>query len=114
VRITKDGREILSGAAYTRRKRQVWERDRGRCRKCWTLVSWDQFKREGVDHIAKRKMGGGFRDDRMENLQVLCRACHDRKDNGPKIIASPEIIALTTRYHSASISIVPQGTGKEC
>jgi len=37
-------------------------------------------------HLKKRKMGGGFRDDRPENLQWLAWECHERAERPVKVV----------------------------
>jgi 5-methylcytosine-specific restriction endonuclease McrA len=77
IRMTKDGREILSGDDYEARRREVWERDAQRCVRCYKPLSLDGCH---IDHIKKRRSGGGFRNDRLEDLQTMCGICHWRKD----------------------------------
>ena len=50
-------------------KRAIKARDRHRCKCCGQVAS-------DVDHIVARSNGG---DHEFENLQALCRACHDAK-----------------------------------
>lgn len=71
-KITKDGREILTGKDWGRRRDQVRLGANERCSRCesFTGVSGE------CHHRVKRGMGGGFRDDRLENLEWLCRECH--------------------------------------
>ena len=55
-------------------RKPVIQRDKGLCQQC---------KREGrtkpgntVDHIVSRRQGGA---DSLNNLELLCRRCHDKK-----------------------------------
>ncbi len=70
VRVLPDGRKVLRGAAYQRRRRQVLERDGGRCAQCGSSYG------VAVHHLRKRSLG---RDDRMENLVSLCADCHNKE-----------------------------------
>lgn len=47
--------------------------DGKRCKHC----GFRNFKNLSVDHIVPRIFGG---TDDLENLQILCRPCHNRKD----------------------------------
>lgn len=68
VRILRDGREILGGYAYDRRRLDVLRRDRFNCTQCGSAHS------VAVHHIKKRSL---VRDDRMTNLTTLCWDCHE-------------------------------------
>ena len=46
------------------------------CERCWGLASEGE-----VHHLKGRGMGGAIRDDRLEHLQWLCRACHRKEHN---------------------------------
>lgn len=50
------------------------KRDGAVCRDCGET----DHKKLTVDHIIPRGMGGS---DRLCNMQILCRKCHDKKDN---------------------------------
>lgn len=76
--ITKDGRTILSGKAYRDLCYKVWLRDGRQCVDCGTPLA--VFSTILIDHIKKRKMGGGWRNDVPENLRTLCLACHYQRD----------------------------------
>jgi 5-methylcytosine-specific restriction endonuclease McrA len=70
---TKDGREILTKAQWRTRLDEVYRRDDGVCQICLGEIGrepWD------VDHLEGRGLGGGTRDDRMENLQLTHAKCH--------------------------------------
>lgn len=67
ARILSDGREICTGAAYERRRRQVLQRDGFRCVRCGS--DYDV----AVHHRRKRSL---WRDDRLDNLETLCSSCH--------------------------------------
>ena len=68
------------GSAWDRRRVRILERDRGLCQECLrqgrvTPVGATKFS-AFVDHI-KPKAEGGTDDD--NNLQTLCRTCHQVK-----------------------------------
>jgi 5-methylcytosine-specific restriction endonuclease McrA len=73
ARVLGDGREILSGAAYERRRREVLKRDDYRCVSCGSKFD------VSVHHRCKRSLG---RDDRTENLITLCLNCHAEQHGG--------------------------------
>jgi hypothetical protein len=77
TRVMPDGREILTGKHWQDRKLECGTRDNFHCRRCrhYTGV----FEGE-AHHKIKRGMGGGFRDDRLENLEWLCRECHEAEE----------------------------------
>jgi 5-methylcytosine-specific restriction endonuclease McrA len=70
-RTLPDGREILSGAAWQRRRKEVWERDGRKCVICNRGLP--ALRDAETDHIVKRSKA---RDDRPQNLRSLCRGCH--------------------------------------
>lgn len=78
----KDGRERLVGLDWRNRVKELWERCGGKCE--W--IDWPSLNvqrlccREAQDphHIVKRSV---LRDDRLSNLQALCRYHHDLLDN---------------------------------
>jgi len=83
ARVMLDGREVLTGAAWEQRKREVWERDEQQCQWvvedvgypamiCGVIVGWKDA-RYNIDHIVKRSES---RDDRASNLRVLCPYHH--------------------------------------
>ena len=51
-------------------KAEVWERDQGRCRNCQSRYAIE------LDHIKPFALGG---KTTLENLQLLCRNCNQRK-----------------------------------
>lgn len=79
-----DGREILAGKDWEKRKKQLWERCKGQCE--YMLESGDSIhmgrgawvnrlercRREAHDphHVTPRSKG---RDDRLSNLIFLCK-----------------------------------------
>ena len=65
------------GKRWARLRRQTYARDGGVCQACGELV-------RGVwhcDHIRPKDTGGA---DAMDNLQVLCIGCHNRKTAADK------------------------------
>lgn len=82
--IKKDGRTILSGKDYTSLRNRVYLRDRGRCQVCGIRTCIEQTGRDDDMHLAHlipRRMGGGSRDDTMENTVTKCAACHRKEHN---------------------------------
>lgn len=74
-----DGREVLKGGDWANRKNELWERAKGMCE--FTLGAEGFRHRCGneghdPDHIIKRST---LRDDRLSNLQLLCREHHNLK-----------------------------------
>ena len=69
VHIFKDGREVcrfntLAGRLeYQRRKRIMWERQKGKCFLCGKPLAWDDST---FEHEDGRGMNGAKRDDRIE------------------------------------------------
>ena len=56
----------------------MYERDKGRCQKCQVYVSRysnDSLQAE-MAHIKARGAGGS---DTLDNVRLLCRACHRRE-----------------------------------
>lgn len=85
---TQQEREVCHGTAWEERRREVWDRDDGRCTDCGTPVPLhNEFNGRGylirraaeIHHRSNRKMGGSHRDDRMDNLATLCSDCHRRR-----------------------------------
>lgn len=76
TRVTEDGREILSRTAWAIRSHECGYLAGFRCQRCSMFTDGTGE----AHHKIKRGMGGGFRDDRMENLEWLCRPCHRREE----------------------------------
>lgn len=51
-------------------KRQVWQRDQGRCQNCHSKYALE------IDHIQPKSLGGS---DTLNNLRLLCRSCNQRE-----------------------------------
>lgn len=89
VVVRDDGREILNGAAWQERREECFKRARGLC-ECGCGVYAPLHNVHGnlgtgvtvlvkageAHHKRKRGSGGGFRDDRLENLEWLTWSCH--------------------------------------
>ena len=82
--VTKDGREILYADDWKVRKQELWIRAGGRCENEWTFgcdigAPMTRCRNEAADphHVIPRSKG---RNDVLENLVALCRACHDQLD----------------------------------
>lgn len=72
LKVTNDGRLILTGVHYTRLKNLKRERQNNRCARCGKLNPTQ------LHHKTKRGMGGGQRNDTTENTQLLCAQCHSK------------------------------------
>lgn len=67
----------------------IWLRDQGLCQECLRKGIYTQLRKPAsnpeergfVDHIKPRKAGG---QDHEDNLQLLCKRCHDIKSNDEK------------------------------
>lgn len=71
--VLEDGREILKGSDYLKRKLEVWNAAGRRCVACGEFV--EVWKAE-MHHKIHRGSAGVDRDDRAENAEILCRGCH--------------------------------------
>lgn len=67
------GREILSPYQWQVRRYECGLRAHCSCERCGVFTA---FEFGDPHHKIKRGMGGGFRDDRLENLEWLCKECH--------------------------------------
>ena len=80
-RVAMDGSERLYGADWKKRKQELWDRENGRCQGVLTFAgeSVARCTAQGDDphHVIERSE---HRDDRLENLALLCRDCHDKLD----------------------------------
>ena len=86
-KVYPDGREVLYGKDWTKRKQELLARCGGRCEQLVAVWygDWDgksepnercRSEAHDPDHIIKRSKK---RDDRLSNLQALCRLHHDLK-----------------------------------
>lgn len=66
------GRGIVSGSSWDQTRKAVLNRDNYTCRSCRRKDNLT------VDHIVQLSQGG---TNSMENMQTLCRYCHEKKDN---------------------------------
>ena len=69
------GRFFCFGADMSDHRKTVLKRDEYTCQKCYSAYSGAQHMLE-IDHITPRSKG---RDDKISNLQTLCRPCHRQK-----------------------------------
>jgi len=74
-RITESGREILSPKEWKKRRAECFDHDLYVCRGCRRplAVGYEWFD---AHHVIKRSDGGS---DALNNLETLCRACHDER-----------------------------------
>lgn len=98
-----DGRVVFRKPSkkWDEQRLAVYTRDRGRCVKCGPKSSvlyfngGDWFNTAHIDHIEEKRMGGGFTDDREQNLQTLCPRHHQEKhDKSPKADTNAERIGV--------------------
>jgi hypothetical protein len=76
--VSLDGREFLSGDDWVARKKELFERDKGKCR-----VPLCRRPAEHPHHVRHRSRGG---DDSIGNLLSLCAPHHRvaHKERNPK------------------------------
>jgi len=81
TKVYPDGREVLYGKDWTKRKKELLARAGGRCEKTFWIsdMDRDRCRSEAHDphHIVPRSKG---RDDRLSNLIALCRLHHELLD----------------------------------
>lgn len=68
--VHQDSREYLRGVDVGNRRRQIWERDKRKCVKCLSYVTWEGFEMHHLEKFAGRRF------DNADNLVTLCRKCH--------------------------------------
>ena len=73
------------------RRKLVYDRDGGCCRRCGTIVPLDKCH---IHHVVRRAKGGGHS---LDNLVVLCRDCHSLMPEHEKVTGGP-FYALPYRY----------------
>jgi predicted restriction endonuclease len=75
--VRPDGREILVGRDWKKRKQELVKRCEGRCE--YMISDTERCRAAAVDphHIKERS---DSRDDRLDNLQGLCRPHHNLVD----------------------------------
>lgn len=90
-KVYPDGRIVLSGVEWDRRKLEVWNLDRRNCEKCGCYVTDPIESRLGmaeIHHVFGRGMAGSKRDDRIwievngnrvRNLVTRCQDCHAKE-----------------------------------
>lgn len=67
-------------------REQVIERDRGKCQNCCASVGQSGY----MHHVVPRGKGGS---DRLSNLVLLCRECHDA-------VHDDDVMAPTVQFRS--------------
>lgn len=81
----KDGRRIERGAAYSKTKRAIWERQGRKCARCRKHLPTPAFGER--HHLDGRGMGGAKRSDHIDDSEVLCKgpgSCHEKAHPGPQ------------------------------
>jgi hypothetical protein len=85
IKLTKDGRTILTGREYSEFRRDLFYRQRGCCIECGRVTIFnadiDSDFAFHVAHRGSRGMGGGIRDDvvgekRGQVKGGMCGKCH--------------------------------------
>lgn len=66
------GKGIIPGSSWARLRKSALARDRYTCSSCGRKDNLT------VDHIVQLSQGG---TNNIENLQTLCKYCHEKKDN---------------------------------
>jgi len=79
-RITKD---VRSPPDWAERRKVVYDRDGGCCRRCGVAVSLDKCH---IHHLIRRSEGGHHS---LENLVTLCRDCHSLMPEHQKVDGGP-------------------------
>lgn len=79
-RTTKDWRNPPD---WAKRRKIVYDRDGGRCRRCGVTISLDKCH---IHHIVRRSQGGAHS---LENLVTLCRDCHSLMPEHQKVNGGP-------------------------
>ena len=69
-------RFIASNYGWQKLRKLVRERAENRCQECGAFTPFGE-----VHHQRLRGMGGGFRDDKLENLIYNCAVCHRSHHN---------------------------------
>lgn len=98
--IIKRGEREICRTEYQwqKRRQEVFERGKGKCQKCHRFAPLHEVLNPETGevrqhaghamHIKARKMGGGFRDDRLENLEWGCYRCHIDEHVPQKVVPS--------------------------
>jgi len=73
--VSTHGDEYLKGMDLGQRRREVYDRSKGRCQlqnspRCRGWISWETME---MDHIQGGLVG---RNDNLENLRAVCAPCH--------------------------------------
>ena len=71
-----EGRVTLSPSELTKLKTKIWHEQNRNCPRCGRTI-WVVSDGE-LHHKRKRSLG---RDDRRENLEVICAGCHRKAHN---------------------------------
>jgi 5-methylcytosine-specific restriction endonuclease McrA len=77
--ITREKRVKLSGMKYERLRNRVFEEQDGHCAGC--KKEFETVPEMDLHHLAKRKAGGGSRNDSRANVVGLCRSCHGKRES---------------------------------
>jgi 5-methylcytosine-specific restriction protein A len=86
------------GSDWVKRRERVIQRDHGLCQACLRkgrLTPYRKGQGFAVDHIRPKAKGG---TDADENLELLCRECHDAKTAAEVAEAQGRTITPPTQY----------------
>ncbi len=74
-----DGRQVLKGKDWTKRKEELWARCQGRCEQKVGIESWQRCRSTAAHphHKIHKGNGGINHDDRLSNLVALCQLHHE-------------------------------------
>ena len=77
-RIPSHALASLVAKVYAIRRREAWERDDGKCRRCG----------RPAEHCHHKKYRSHGRDDSLDNLDSLCSECHELEHKKKKGLAA--------------------------
>lgn len=73
---TRTPKKEIVNWVYDRNRELAMQRDRYQCVNCSSRSNLQ------CHHKVHRGMAGGWRDDRISNLETLCNECHAREHGG--------------------------------
>lgn len=100
IKVTRDGRTIRTGRAYTQFRGTLYMQQDGICGQCGRLVylssplEWDDSFH--VHHKHGRGMGGSKRDDTFEECVGLCGDCHRKEHDGVRQARERSVLERST------------------
>ncbi len=94
--------QLAAIAAAKELRRQVWARDKGKCRACRTPVKLvgETLEVGQAHHVCFRSQGG---ENTTRNLAMLCVTCHMRAHNGMlEVVGDADGLLTVTQYEFRS------------